>query len=101
MQFRFSVFSSCTEELPCYIRESNMQGCLELPRLVYLTIYLFYLNEEVSLSLGIMVYDAQRQMLTSVILLCILCMGCIKNKYSNNINDERKKEKLHPLLLII
>ena len=40
-----------------------MQGCLEFPRLVYLTIYLFDLNEEVSLTLGIMVYDAQRQML--------------------------------------
>ena len=48
-----------------------------------------------------MVYDAQRQMLTNVILLCILYMVCIKNKYSNNINDERKKEKLHPLLFII
>ena len=62
---------------------------------------IFYLNEEVSLSLGIMVYDAQRQMLTNVILLCILYMACIKNKYSNNINDERKKENLHPLLFII
>ena len=77
-----------------------MQGCSEFPHLVDLTIYLFDLNEEVSLSLGIMVYDAQRQMLTSVMLLCILYMGCIKNKYSNNINDERKKEKLHPLLFI-
>ena len=48
-----------------------------------------------------MVYDAQRQMLTNVILLCILYMVCIKNKYSNNINDEIKKEKLHPLLFII
>ena len=48
-----------------------------------------------------MVYDAQRQMLTSVILLSILYMGCIKNKYNNNINDERQKEKLHPLLFII
>ena len=78
-----------------------MQGCLEVPSLVYLTIYLFNLNEEVSLSLGIMVYDAQRKMLTNVILLCVLYMGCIKNKYNNNINDERKKEKLHPLLFII
>ena len=79
-----------------------MQRCLELPSLVDLTIYLFFnLNEEVSLSLGIMVYDAQRQMLTNVILLCILYMVCIKNKYSNNINDEIKKEKLHPLLFII
>ena len=48
-----------------------------------------------------MVYDAQRQMLTNVIILCILYMVCIKNKYSNNINDERNKEKLHPLLFII
>ena len=48
-----------------------------------------------------MVSDAQGQMLTNVILLCILYMVCIKNKYSNNINDERKKEKLHPLLFII
>ena len=54
-----------------------------------------------SLSLGIIVYDAQRQMLTNAILLCILYMVCIKNKYSNNINDERKKEKnsIHYYLL--
>ena len=68
-----------------------MQGCLEFPSLVDLTIYLLDLNEEASLSLGIMIYDARRQMLTNVILLCILYMVCIKNKYSNNINDERKK----------
>ena len=48
-----------------------------------------------------MVYDSQRQMLTNAILLCILIHGMYKNKYSNNINDERKKEKLHPLLFII
>ena len=75
-----------------------MQGCLEFPSLVDLTIYLFDLNEEVSLILRIMVYDAQRQMLTNVTLLCILYMVCIKNKYSNTINDERKKQNLHPLL---
>ena len=46
-----------------------MQVYLEFPSLVDLTIYLFDLNEEVSVSLGIMVYDAQRQMLTNVILL--------------------------------
>ena len=40
-----------------------MQGCLEFPNLVDLTIYLFDLNEEVSLSLGIMTHDSQRQML--------------------------------------
>ena len=78
-----------------------MQGCLELPILVDLTFYLLDLNEEVSLSLGIMVYDAQRSMLTNIILLYILYMGCIKNKYNNNINVERKKENLHPLLFII
>ena len=38
-----------------------------------------------------MVYDAQRQMLTNVILLCILYLVCIKNQYSNNINDKIKK----------
>ena len=79
MKFLISVFSSSIEELPCYTRESNMQGCLELPSLVDLTIYLLDLNEEVSLSLGIMVYDSQRQMLTSVILLCTLYMVCIKS----------------------
>ena len=40
-----------------------------------------------------MVYHAQRPNLTNVILLCILYIVFIKNKYSNNINDERKKEK--------
>ena len=59
------------------------------------------LNEESVISPGIIVYDAKRQMVTNVILLCILYMICIKNKYSNNINGERKKEKLHPLLFII
>ena len=48
-----------------------------------------------------MIHDAQRQILTSIILLCILYMGCMKKKYNNNINDKRKKEKLHPLLFII
>ena len=47
-----------------------------------------------------MVYDAIRQMLTSVILLCILYMGCMKNKYINNINDERKKERKSPSIII-
>ena len=55
-----------------------MQGCWELPSLVDLTIYLLDLNEEVSLSLGIMVYVSQKQMSTNAILLCILYMGCIK-----------------------
>ena len=64
-----------------------MQGCLEFISLVDLTIYLFDFNEEVSSILGIMVYDAQIQMLESFTLLCILYVGCIKNKYNNNIND--------------
>ena len=46
-----------------------------------------------------MVCDAQRQMLTNVILLCILYIGCVKNKYNNNINDERKKSPIHYYLL--
>ena len=78
-----------------------MQGCLEFPSLSYLTIYLFDHNEEVSLSLGIMVYDSQRQMLKNVILLSYGIHGMYNNKYSNNINDEIKKEKLHPILFII
>ena len=61
MKFQVSVFSSSTEILPRYMRESNMQGCLEFPSLVDLTMYLYELNEEVSLSLGIMVHDARRQ----------------------------------------
>ena len=40
-----------------------MQGCLDYPSLVDLTIYLLDLNEQVSLSLGIMVYDSQTKML--------------------------------------
>ena len=56
-----------------------MQGCLEFPSLVDLNPHLLDLNQEVLLSLGIIVYDAQRQMLTSVILLCTLYMVCIKN----------------------
>ena len=40
-----------------------MQGCLEFPSPVDLTICLLDLNEEVSLSLGIMVYDAPKKLL--------------------------------------
>ena len=54
-----------------------MQGCLEFPSLVELTIYLLDLNEEVSLSLGIMVYDSQRQMLTK----CFIIMYFIQGMY--------------------
>ena len=54
-----------------------MKGCLDLPNLVDLTIYLFELNEEVSLSLRIMVYDAQRQMLTE----CYIIMCFIHERY--------------------
>ena len=59
------------------------------------------LNEESVISLGIIVYDTQRHMLTNVILLYILYMLCINNKHSNNINNERKKEKLNLLLLLL
>ena len=74
-----------------------MQVCLEFPNyLVDLTIYLLDLNEEVSLSLGIMVYDAQRQMLTNVILLCILYMVCIGiNIVIILMMKERKKISIH------
>ena len=80
--------------------KSNIQGCIEFPSLVDLTIYLFDLNEEVSLSLGIMVYDAQRQMLTNVILLCILYMVCIRiNIVIILMIKERKKSSIHYYLL--
>ena len=59
------------------------------------------LNEESVISLGIIVYDTQRHMFKKIILLYILYMLCIKNKHSNNINNERNKEKLHLLLLLI
>ena len=73
-----------------------MQGCSELPILVDLTIYLLDLNEEVSLSLGIMVYDSQRQMLTNFILLCILYMICIRiNIIIMLMMKERKKISIH------
>ena len=50
MKFQFYVFSLSTEELPLYRRESNMQGCLEFPILVYLTTYLTALMKKVSCS---------------------------------------------------
>ena len=78
MKFQISVFSSSTKGLPCYMRESNMEGCLELPSLVDLTIYLFNLNEEVSLSIGIMIYDAQRQMLTKCYIIIYFIHGMYK-----------------------
>ena len=37
MKFQIYVSHQSTKELPCYIRESNMQGTLELPNLVDLT----------------------------------------------------------------
>ena len=55
-----------------------MQGCLEFPSLVDLTIYLFDLNEEAPLSLGIMVYDAQRQMLTKGYIIMYFIHGMYK-----------------------
>ena len=59
------------------------------------------LNEEIVISLGITICDTLRQMLTNNILLYILYMVCIKSKHSNNINNIRKKEKLHILLLLL
>ena len=51
-----------------------------------------------SLSLGIMVYNAQRQMLTNVILLCILYMVCIRiNIVIILMMKERKK---YPSIII-
>ena len=54
-----------------------MQGCLDFPSLVDLTIYLFDRNEEVSLSLGIMVYDTQRKNVNK----CYIIMYFIHGMY--------------------
>ena len=59
-----------------------------------------YLNEESVISLGIIIYDTQIKMLTNNMLFYILYMVFIKSKHSNNINNVRKKEKLHLLLLL-
>ena len=59
------------------------------------------LNEESFVSLRIPICDAPRKMLKTIILLCILYMICIKIKYSNNINNMRKKKKFHLLLLLL
>ena len=56
-----------------------MQGCLEFPSLIDLTIYLLDLNEEVLLIIGMMEFDSQRQVLTSNILFRTLYMVCIKS----------------------
>ena len=80
--------------------KSNMQGCLDFPSLVDLTIYLFDLNEEVSLSLGIMAYNAQRKMLKFFILLCILYkVGIRIHIVIILIMKERKKSSIHYYLL--
>ena len=48
-----------------------------------------------------MVCDAQRPKLTNFVLLCILYMVCIHNKYSNNINDERKEREAPSIISYI
>ena len=59
------------------------------------------LNEESVVSLGITICDTLRQMLTNNILLYILYIVCIKITHSSNINNVRKKEKFHLLLLLL
>ena len=58
------------------------------------------LNAESVISLGITTCDTPIQLLANFILLCILYMLCIKNKYSSNIINVRNKENLHSLLFI-
>ena len=79
MKFWISVFSSSTEELPYYAREIQHAKMFRVawpsrPK----TIYLLDLNEEVSLSLGIMVYDSQRQMLTNFYIIMHFIHGMYK-----------------------
>ena len=59
------------------------------------------LNKKSVISLGITICDTIRQMLPNNILLYILYRVCIKSTPSNNINNVRKKEKFHLLLLLL
>ena len=59
------------------------------------------LNEESVVSLGITICDTLRQMLTNNILLYIMYIVCIKSIDSNNINNVRRKENFHLLLLLL
>ena len=59
------------------------------------------LNEESVVSIGIAICNTLRQMLPNNILLYILYRVCIKSTHSNNINNVRKKEKFHLLLLLL
>ena len=59
------------------------------------------LNKEIVISVGIIICDTLRQMLPNNILLYILYRVCIKSAPSNNINNVRKKEKFHLLLLLL
>ena len=68
-----------------------MQGCLEWPSLLDLTIYLFDLK---SRDHGIW---CPKKNVNIYYIIMYFIHGMYKNKYSN---DERKKEKLHPLLFI-
>ena len=59
------------------------------------------LNEESVITIGITICDTLRQMLTNNILLYILYRVYIKSTHSNNINNVRKNEKFHLLLLLL
>ena len=59
------------------------------------------LNEKGVVILRIITCDTPRQMITNVILLCLLCMVCINVKYSNSISNMRKKKNFHLLPLLL
>ena len=59
------------------------------------------LNEESVMSLRITICNTLRKMLIDNILLYVLYRACIKGTHSNNINNVRKKEKFHLLLLLL
>ena len=72
-----------------------MQGCLEFPSLVELTIYLFDFK---SRDHGIW---CPKKNVNNCYITMYFIHGMYKNKYTDSINDERRKEKIHPLLFII
>ena len=74
-----------------------MQGCLEFPSLVDLTVYLFELNEEVSLKLGIMVYDAPKTNVNK----CYINMYFIHGMYKelNILIILMMKERKYPSII--
>ena len=77
-----------------------MQGCLEFPSLVNLTIYLMTLMKKCHKSRDHIIWCPKENVNKCYIIMYFIHGMYLKNKYSNNIINVRKKENLHPLLSI-